>query len=224
MKGATLKMSLAVIGLSSLSVQASGFSVVNTIKQQVFSMMELPPLPLTQPTSHFADGIHSPSPKCQSAILEADQKYPSLSTCFSQMPLFFSTLDDVCKPECLQDTISGAKLVSENCDPPNLASNNQRVYNSWASKDAATIACEEIDGSRCLTKVIRAGVALENNSVRRDPLPREELKKVICLPCTEQFYKAIKKPGQEPVLYYYQIMHPQKLFAAFEEYCGYKAE
>ncbi|ORX99437.1 hypothetical protein K493DRAFT_299352 [Basidiobolus meristosporus CBS 931.73] len=224
MKDTTLKMSITLIGLSSFFGHANSFSVVNSVKQQAFSMMDLSFPPLTQPTSHFADGIHNPSLKCQSAILVASQSYPNLNTCFSQMPLFFSTLDDVCKSECLQDTISGAKLVTENCDPPSLDSNSQRVYNSWANKDAATVACEEVDGSHCLSKVIRAGVALENNSVRRDPMPQEELKRAICLPCTEQFYKAVKKPGNEPVLYYYQIMDPQKLFTAFEEYCGYRAE
>ncbi|KAK9763644.1 hypothetical protein K7432_009480 [Basidiobolus ranarum] len=211
-----------LLGASCLSGGANGFSVVNTIKQQVFSMMELSMPHLTEPNSHFADGIHNPNPKCRSAIIDADEKYPNLSKCFPQMPLFFATLDDVCKTDCFLDTVGGSKLVSENCDILASASNSQRVYNSWANSEAANAACKKVDSSYCLSKVIRAGVSLENDAVRSVPLPREELKKEICLPCTEEFYKAVKKAGSEPVLYYYQIMHADKLFKAFEEYCGYK--
>ncbi|KAK9719348.1 hypothetical protein K7432_004853 [Basidiobolus ranarum] len=207
-----------LLSLSGLCGHANGLNLANTIKQQVFNIIQSTSY---RPRSHFADGIYNPNLTCRSAILEAEKKYPKLSQCYSQMPLFFSSLNEVCDQKCFHDTVGAAQTVSESCGDLQLSSNSQRVYYSWADNGAATVACRKSDGVYCLSKVIRANVALENSLVKPVPTDKEKLRKEICLPCTEDFYKAVKKPGQEPVLYYYQIMHPERLFSAFEQYCGY---
>ncbi|ORX78945.1 hypothetical protein K493DRAFT_308618 [Basidiobolus meristosporus CBS 931.73] len=214
-------VNVGVLLLFSASLRAAtvdGFTLVNAFRQQAFDILQQVTNVYGKPKSHFADGIYNPDSKCRAVIQEIESKYPALNQCYSQLPLFFSTLNEVCDKKCFQDTIGAAQLISKSCASQS-SSNSQRVYSSWSNAKAATVACRKDNGVYCLSRVIRASIALGNSLSRS--VPPEELRKDICLPCTEDFYKTVKNPGEEPVLYYYQIMYSDQLFRAFEQHCGY---
>ncbi|ORX91273.1 hypothetical protein K493DRAFT_304186 [Basidiobolus meristosporus CBS 931.73] len=173
----------------------------------------------------YASLMRDYSNSCQEAIRRIDREFPDVKNCSDENGLYFSQLDTICSEECLETTVNASKIIVEACnqeDTEGLVAD--RSYASWADHDTAKAACEPVDfaeNKRCLEVVIEANINRENLKYKENAKP-SEYKKVLCLPCTEEFYLATREAEDIPSLYFNAISEPEELFHAFETYCGYK--
>ncbi|KAK9762516.1 hypothetical protein K7432_011671 [Basidiobolus ranarum] len=170
----------------------------------------------------FASDIIHPSKQCQDGILQALLKYTSLHECY-QLPLIFATLDTVCSPKCLPDTVLGSKIINDSCYDE-ITEDEENVFRNWSNENAAKSACSlDSNGTRCLSKLLTASVTVMNLKFRpgNDATP-QEYQKALCNNCLKTLFESVDSPSDIPTLYMYKLLDPDEFFALGVEYCDWK--
>ncbi|KXN68634.1 hypothetical protein CONCODRAFT_79684 [Conidiobolus coronatus NRRL 28638] len=103
--------------------------------------------------------------------------------------------------------------------------NGIHIYHGWKTKNVTELACKKFEGhyERCLKEVISAADFVENSPYWKPPsgMTYEEwMSSKVCSECKKQFYQLVN-PGEEPVLYYWNIRKTDDLRTSQEKFCKY---